>query len=304
MKIKIFIFALVIFSQLSGCREPSLKRDKPYIVTTTGMLADAVRNIVKDTADVVAIMGAGVDPHLYKASQGDLEKFLEADLIVFGGLHLEGKLTEVLTKLGRTKPVFGVGDQLPKAMVRVDRSFSSAVDPHIWFDIKLWSAVVDLLAKRLMELDQANAAYYRLNADHYIEQLDALDVEVRAQIQTIPPKKRVMITAHDAFNYFGQAYGIEVKGLQGISTTAEFGLRDVSILVRLIMERDISSVFVETSVSDRAINAVVAGVRERGGELKIGGNLFSDSMGAEGTPEGTYIGMFKYNVRTIVDALK
>lgn len=287
-----------------GCSYKPPKHDKLLIVTTTGMLADAIHNIVQDSANVMEIMGPGVDPHLYKASQGDLKKFLDADIIFYGGLHLEGKLTEVLKKLGRTKPVIGIGDELPSDIIRVDSSFANAIDPHIWFDVGIWREAVNLMALHLIELDVKNASYYRQNADIYMKKLAILDGEVRQMISTIPESKRVMITAHDAFNYFGRAYGIEVKGLQGISTSAEFGLRDVSSLVDLIQKRHISAVFVETSVSDRAIKAVVAGVRERGGTLMIGGNLYSDAMGASNTPEGTYIGMVKHNVKTIVKALK
>lgn len=296
------VFLISIF--LNGCTQVSEKKDKLYIVTTTGILADAVKNIVKDSAYVQAIMGAGVDPHVYKASQGDLKEFLQADIIIYGGLHLEGKLTEVLKKLSRTKPVLGVGDELPKTLIRTDSSFATAVDPHIWFDVKIWAEVVDLTAKRIISLDKKRENFYRANADSYIKQLLLLDKEVSDMINTIPPHKRVMITAHDAFNYFGNAYNIEVMGLQGISTTAEFGLRDVSNLVNFILERQIRAIFLETSVSDRAIKAVIAGVNEKGGKLLIGGNLFSDAMGASGTPEGTYIGMVKHNVETIVKALK
>lgn len=296
------ILLLCLF--LAGCTQAPEKKDRLYIVTTTGILADAVKNIVKDSAYVQTIMGAGVDPHVYKASQGDLEKFLQADMIIYGGLHLEGKLTEVLNKLGRTRPVLGVGDELPKTLVRTDSSFASAVDPHIWFNIKIWAEVVDLTAKRIISLDKKHANFYRTNANSYIKNLLLLDKEVKDMISTIPAHKRVMITAHDAFNYFGSAYDIEVMGLQGISTTAEFGLRDVSNLVTFILERQINAIFLETSVSDRAIKAVIAGVNEKGGKLLIGGNLFSDAMGASGTPEGTYIGMVKHNVNTIVKALK
>jgi len=298
------LFFLLVLIGCFGCSYKPPKHDKLLIVTTTGMLADAIHNIVQDSANVMEIMGPGVDPHLYKASQGDLKKFLDADIIFYGGLHLEGKLTEVLKKLGRTKPVIGIGDELPSDIIRVDSSFANAIDPHIWFDVGIWREAVNLMALHLIELDVKNASYYRQNADIYMKKLAILDGEVRQMISTIPESKRVMITAHDAFNYFGRAYGIEVKGLQGISTSAEFGLRDVSSLVDLIQKRHISAVFVETSVSDRAIKAVVAGVRERGGTLMIGGNLYSDAMGASNTPEGTYIGMVKHNVKTIVKALK
>ncbi|MGK6352417.1 metal ABC transporter solute-binding protein, Zn/Mn family [Parapedobacter sp. DT-150] len=272
---------------------------KPYILATTGMVADMLQHIAGDSARVEALMRSGVDPHLYKASQGDLRKILDADYLFYNGLHLEGKLTGIFTKQQRIKPVVGVGDGLP-GLITVNEGIH---DPHIWFDVSLWKAATEHAVNQLAQLDSGNAAYYRANADAYMLQLDSLDAWIRTQIGTIPPNKRVLITAHDAFSYFGRAYGIEVKGLQGISTLSEFGLQDVSALVDYIITRQIPAVFVEHSVSDRSLKAVLAGVHQRGGTVQIGGNLFSDAMGAPGTPEGNYIGMVKYNVNTIVKAL-
>ncbi|WP_326328744.1 metal ABC transporter solute-binding protein, Zn/Mn family [Parapedobacter sp. 10938] len=285
-----------------SCRQTVSERTesgKPYILATTGMVADMVQHIVGDSATVEALMRPGVDPHLYKASQGDLRKILDADYLFYNGLHLEGKLASILEKQARVKPVVAVGDDL-KGLIKVNET---TYDPHIWFDVSLWKAATAHAVRQMAELDRANAAYYEANGRRYMQALDSLDTWVTARIHTIPPTKRVLITAHDAFSYFGRAYGMEVRGLQGISTVSEFGLRDVSGLVDYIITQGIPAVFVESSVSDRSLKAVLTGVRQRGGTVRIGGNLFSDAMGAEGTAEGTYIGMVKYNVNTIVEAL-
>lgn len=290
---------------LGSCREaPQEQSAKPYIVVTTTLLADAIRNIVKDSAEVVSIMGPGVDPHLYKASLGDLRKFMDADYIFYQGLHLEGKMAEVLGKLGRTKSVTALADRLPPELIHQPVIGGNFPDPHIWFDVSLWKKLVLIARDVLVEQNPQAADYFVENADAYAKELDSLDASVRERIHSIPERKRVLITAHDAFSYFGRAYDIEVKGLQGISTQAEFGLKDVSDLVKLIVDRDIQAVFVETSVSDKALRAVVEGVANRKKKVVIGGMLYTDALGAAETPEGTYVGMVNYNVNTIVNALK
>ncbi|WP_257670281.1 metal ABC transporter solute-binding protein, Zn/Mn family [Parapedobacter tibetensis] len=297
-----FLTIVWLFGCLS-CRPPlssNVPEGKPHILATTGMIADMLRHITGDSAIVEAIMGPGVDPHLYKASQGDLRKILDADYLFYNGLHLEGKLGRILEKQQRVKPVIALGDGLPDLIEVTENTY----DPHIWFDVSLWKAATAGAVAQLVKLDSKHAVYYEANAYAYMTQLDSLDNWVRSRINTIPEEKRVLITAHDAFSYFGRAYGIEVRGLQGISTLSEFGLRDVSGLVDYIVAHQIPAVFVESSVSDRSLKAVLAGVNERGGRVRIGGNLFSDAMGKPDTPEGTYIGMVKYNVNTIVEALK
>ncbi len=290
------LLAVASACQVAGHRETD---GKPHILATTGMIADMVQHIVGDSATVEALMNPGVDPHLYKASQGDLRKILDADYIVYNGLHLEGKLGNILEKQRRVKPVIAVGDGLER-LIQVD---ANTYDPHIWFDVSLWRSATAHTTQRLAALDTASARYYHANAAAYLAELDTLDRWVRQQLERIPPPQRILITAHDAFSYFGRAYGVSVRGLQGISTLSEFGLRDVSALVDYIVQHRIPAVFVESSVSDRSLNAVLAGVRQHGHQLVIGGHLFSDAMGAAGTPEGTYIGMIEHNVRTVVDAL-
>ncbi|MFB2121001.1 metal ABC transporter solute-binding protein, Zn/Mn family [Parapedobacter sp. 2B3] len=301
---KVYSFCSVISLLICclSCQQPVRERTgsgKPYILATTGMVADMVQHIAGDSAIVEALMRPGVDPHLYKASQGDLRKILDADYLFYNGLHLEGKLASILEKQARVKPVLAVGDGL-NGLIKINET---TYDPHIWFDVSLWKAATANAVQQLVALDSTNAVYYQENARRYMEALDSLDTWVQTRINTIPPAKRVLITAHDAFSYFGRAYGLEVRGLQGISTMSEFGLRDVSQLVDYIVARGIPAVFVESSVSDRSLKAALTGVRQRGGTVRIGGNLFSDAMGTEGTVEGTYIGMVKYNVNTIVDAL-
>ncbi len=300
--ISLFITVLII-----GCSSPSERQGQATrlnVVATTGMIYDAVTNIVKDSADVQALMGPGVDPHLYKATQGDLTMLTEANLILYNGLYLEGKMGEVFNKLQRIKPVMAVAEVLPKDLLRDNPIYEDANDPHVWFDVALWRQVVTNVRDILIVQDSVNADYYGSNANTYLATLDSLHVWVKSEIATIPEDQRVLITAHDAFGYFGDAYGIEVIGLQGISTLSEFGLKDISELVKLIVDRKIKAVFVETSVSPKAIEAVVTGCKERGHEVVIGGNLYSDAMGEWGTFSGTYVGMVTENVNTITEALK
>jgi len=276
---------------------------KVNIVATTGMVADLARNIGQDSVTVEALMGPGVDPHLYKATQGDLVRLRNADIIFYNGLRLEGKMGEVFDKLQQVKTVVPIAEGISTNTLMQDPTYEGAPDPHIWFDVELWSLTIDTVVETLVEFDPESADYYRENAKAYKARLQELDAFVSEQIQRIPEDKRILITAHDAFNYFGRAYDIEVRGLQGISTLSEFGLRDRVDLVNFITEKEIKSVFVETSVSEKNIESIVEGCRQRGHEVKIGGNLYSDAMGPAGTPEGTYIGMVRANVKTIVEGL-
>jgi manganese/zinc/iron transport system substrate-binding protein len=293
---------------LAACQSSDKKNsdEKLKIVTigTTGMIADALRELSGDRAENTLLMGPGVDPHLYKVTQGDLAKLREADIIFYNGLHLEGKMGEVLEKLAAQKKVVAFSDGVEREQLRHSGEQEGAYDPHIWFDVALWSKAVSYAARQLEQADTSNKEYYAANAALYLQRLDSLDHWVGATIRTIPVESRLLITAHDAFGYFGEAYGIEVKGLQGISTVSDYGLSDVKSLVDLIVQKKIKAIFVEASVSDRSIRAVVEGCRARGHEVRIGGTLYSDSMGSAGTPEATYIGMVSSNVNTIVNALR
>lgn len=309
VRIKILTVTLLILAGvLAGCQQKQAGEREPgrkiRIVTTTGMIQDAVSNVAGDHADVVALMGPGVDPHLYKATHGDLERLTEADIIFYNGLHLEGKMGEVFEKLSRLKPVIAVGESIPEEKLRKVPGFQGAYDPHIWFDVSLWKHAVERVSTFMQDYDSANRAEYADRSKKYLQELDSLHQAVRESILEVPGAQRVLITAHDAFGYFGDAYDIEVRGLQGISTLSEFGLRDVTDLVDFIITRKVKAIFIETSVSQKSIEAVVEGCKDKNWDVRIGGSLYSDAMGTEGTREGTYIGMVHANVKKIVEALK
>jgi len=278
-----------------------------YVIATTGMLGDAVKNIVGEQVKVESLMGPGVDPHLYKATQSDLEKLAEADVIFYNGLSLEGKMAEVLEKLSHTRKIIAVGDRLDKSRVLQTSAHSTgnlSYDPHIWFDVSLWAEAVEIIASAMIEADSANATSYRDSFNRYSAKLNELHNWVKEEISSVHPEQRVLITSHDAFSYFGKAYEIEVHGLQGVSTASDYGLQDVTRLVNLIIDRKVKAVFIESSVAPRSLQAVLEGCGNLGYEVKIGGTLYSDAMGAHGTPEGAYVGMMQANVNTIVNALR
>ena len=303
----ILLIVLVLSSALFSCgydNSSNTIKEKLTIVTTTGMIGDAVSNIVGNKAEVISLMGPGVDPHLYKVTQSDIKNLLNADVIFYNGLHLEGKMGKVLAQMSDKKPVIAIYNGLAESQLRPTSEFKGNYDPHLWFSVQLWSDVVRFIGENLAEIDQAHSSFYQTNTEQHVEELTFLHSWTTEQINTIPVQQRVLITAHDAFGYFGREYGMEVKGLQGLSTAAEYGLKDVINMVDYITKNKIKAVFVESSVSDRSIKAVMEGCKDKGHSVIIGGTLFSDAMGAENKPEGTYIGMVKYNVTTIVEALK
>ncbi len=273
-------------------------------VATTGQVTDLVRNVGGERVEVVGLMGPGVDPHLYKASESDVARLGSADIVFYNGLNLEGKLGDLFAKMARSRPTVAVTDCIPRERLREVPEFQGHYDPHVWFDIALWRLAAGCVERALARLDPAHAALYEANADRYRRQLDELHAWVQAEIRSIPQERRVLITAHDAFGYFGRQYGLEVVGLQGISTETEAGIEDVRALARLIAERGVKAIFVESSVPRRTVEAVQAAVRAMGREVAIGGELYSDALGQPGTPEGTYIGMVRHNVGTIVGALR
>lgn len=293
---------------LVSCNGGEVSGDQPkrklQIVATTGMIADLVHNIGQDSVNVLSLMGPGVDPHLYKATQGDLKRLQSADVIFYNGLHLEGKMGEVLEKLGRIQPVIAVSSEIDPSRFKEDPAFQGNYDPHIWFDVSLWAETIPTVLEALKKEDPANAAYFEKNAKQLQSELTELHTWAQTEMATIPEGQRTLVTAHDAFSYFGLAYNTEVRGLQGISTLTEFGLRDRVDLVDFIVERGIKAVFVETSVSEKNVKSIVESCQQKGHDVKIGGSLYSDAMGETGTPEGTYQGMVRANVKTIVNALK
>ncbi len=304
MKIKIPVLLLCL-SLFIGCK--NAKNDtggKLNIVTTTTMITDLVKNIGQDSVSVQGLMGSGVDPHLYKASEGDVSKLTGADVVFYSGLHLEGKLVDVFEKMGRNSYTIALAESLDKNGLIGSEYFASNYDPHIWFNIEYWKQITTYLTEELSKLDPDNASFYEANKMEYLKKLDILENDVRQTIATLPEEKRVLVTAHDAFNYFGKEYGFEVVGLQGLSTATEAGVQDVQKLGQLIIDKQVKSIFVETSVPKRTIEALQQAVKSKGYDVQIGGTLFSDALGNAGTDEGTYIGMFRYNVNTIVGALK
>lgn len=291
---------------LASCSQqrPQNATGKLRITATTGMIADAAKTIGGPHVEVTGLMGPGVDPHLYKATQGDLRRLGDSDLILYNGLHLEGRMADTLVQMAHRVTTVAVGQAIPEEQLREPPEMAGMHDPHIWFDVSLWRLAVERAAQAISEADPAHRDEYRRNADAYIAQLDELHAYCKARISEIPEEARLMVTAHDAFGYFGRAYGIEVRSIQGISTAAEYGLQDLARLVDFLVERRVKAVFIESSVPRQSIDALMEGVRANGHEIKLGGELFSDALGAAGTPEGTYIGMVRHNVDTIVEALK
>jgi manganese/zinc/iron transport system substrate-binding protein len=276
---------------------------KVQVVATTSIIADAAREVGGIRVDVTGLMGPGIDPHLYKASEGDVQRLAGARLVLYNGLHLEAKMADVLERMRGSVRTVAVADAIPKDRLLAPPEFGGAWDPHVWHDPGLWRLAVERVRDALIATDSAGATIYTGNAERYLARLDSLDAWVRAETARVPEEVRVLVTAHDAFNYFGRAYGVEVRGLQGISTATEAGTADVRTLADFIAERRIPAVFVESSIPRRTIEAVQAAVRARGHDVAIGGQLFSDALGDAGTPAGTYEGMIRHNVSTLVGAL-
>lgn len=313
-----FLGAVLLCALLAACGESS--RATPAqpaspaaggaipVVATVGMVEDLVRRVGGESFAVTTLMGPGTDPHLYKPTPADLRTLESARAIFAVGLKLEGKMEQTLEALGKAKPVVFVGAGLDQARLipagEEDAAAGKAVDPHVWFDVALWSQAITPVADALVTLAPAQEAAIRQRAQAYRDELLALHDEVRATLAAVPAQRRVLVTAHDAFHYLGRAYEVEVMGVQGISTESEASLRDVNALVDTLVSRQIPAIFVETSVSRKNIEALLQGAQSRGHTVRIGGELFSDAMGAAGTPEGTYPGMVRHNARTIAEALK
>ncbi|RMA65892.1 manganese/zinc/iron transport system substrate-binding protein [Ulvibacter antarcticus] len=299
------IYLIFITIAFFGCKNTSEDNGKLKVVTTTSMITDLVKNIGGDLVEIEGLMGAGVDPHLYKASEGDVSKFYNADVIFYNGLHLEGKLVEVLEKMeGQQKTTVALGEFLDKKELIGSTYFTSNYDPHVWFNIQFFKQFAEKVTAVLSEKAPKHKAAFEENNTVFQEQLSQLELEVRSIIATLPEEKRVLVTAHDAFNYFGKEYGFNVVGLQGISTATEAGVQDVQKLSDFIIENKVKAIFIESSVPRRTIEALQQAVLSKDHEVIIGGSLYSDALGDAGSVEGTYIGMFTYNVNTIVNALR
>jgi manganese/zinc/iron transport system substrate-binding protein len=278
---------------------------KLQVAATTGMVADLVKSVGGDRVTVATLMGPGVDPHLYKATASDVTKLQRAEVIFYNGLLLEGKMQELFEQMTKAKKkVYAVTQDLPKGKLLGSRDYQGHHDPHVWFDVPLWTECVAVIARGLSDADAAGKAVYAKNAETLRKRNAALQDWALKKANELPPDKRILVTSHDAYNYFGRAYGFQVVGLQGISTVTEAGLADVAKLVDFIKEKKVKAIFVESSVPHAAIERI-----SRDSGVKIGGELFSDAMGTPGQMEngydlGTYEGMIKHNLNTIVEALK
>ena len=292
----------VIF--LVACKAPTKSSGKLKVVVTTSMLTDLVKNIGGDLIDLQGLMGAGVDPHLYKASEGDVSKLFNADVIFYNGLHLEGKLVAVFEKMDTQKTTVALGEFLAKEGLIGSDYFASNYDPHVWFNIQYFKEFSDKVTSVLSEEDPKNAASFTANNLAFQQKLDLLHTAVVNTIATLAPEKRILVTAHDAFNYFGKAYGFKVVGLQGLSTATEAGVQDVQKLSEYIIANKVKAIFIESSVPRRTIEALQEAVLSKGHQVSIGGSLYSDALGDADSVEGTYVGMFLYNIKTIVNALQ
>jgi manganese/zinc/iron transport system substrate-binding protein len=312
MRICFIIGCFLFFA--TGCNQTSSvtvsqNKNRPIkVVTTTGMIADAVKNIGGEYVQVEALMGPGVDPHQYRASAGDLKRLQSADLVLYNGLHLEGKMADVLEQFGKDGRCVAVTKNLDKQkdLRPAPEGYDGAHDPHVWFDVQLWSKAVETMGAELKRVDPAHGNDYTQRTVKYVQQLSQLHNEVLEKARSVPAERRVLITAHDAFFYFGRAYGFEVHGLQGVSTVSEPGTKDVQELAKLIGSKRVPAIFGETSVPDRNLKAVVDAV-EKGysHQVKfIAGQLYSDALGDPKGPAGTYVGMVRTNIETMVNALR
>ncbi|MEO1199074.1 MAG: zinc ABC transporter substrate-binding protein [Pseudomonadota bacterium] len=273
------------------------------VVATTGMIADTAREVGRDLVDVRALMGPGIDPHAYRQTRTDIVALTEADLVLWNGLYLEAQMEEFLLELGTQSPVVAIAEALPENLLIGHDDYDDRFDPHIWMNPNLWSRAVIAVRDALINVAPEHEEAFRANAEAHLAEVTELANYTTQVLSSVPAESRVLLSAHDAFNYFGSAYGFEVLGIQGISTESEAGLNRIAELVDMLVERDIRAVFVESSVSDRNIRALIEGAAARGHEVTIGGELFSDAMGEAGTYEGTYVGMIDHNATVISRAL-
>lgn len=277
--------------------------DKLNVIATTGMIADAAANVGGSNVEVESLMGAGVDPHGYRQTRTDIVKLANADLVLWNGLFLEAQMEAFMLGLSEGGTVVAVAETIPESLLLNSQDYEGRADPHVWMNVNLWSNVVVTIRDALMEADPDNAATYEANADAYLGELSELAQYVVRVLSTVPAESRVVVSAHDAFNYFGNAYGFEPVGIQGISTESEAGLQRISEMVDFLVDRNVGAVFVETTVADRNLQALIEGAAAKGHEVIIGGEIFSDAMGEPGTYRGTYIGMLDHNATTIATAL-
>lgn len=302
------VLALALF--IAGCgaapenatSDPHVPKDTIRVVTTIAQIAEPISVIGGDKVQVESLMGPGVDPHLYKATQGDIHKLESGDIILYSGLHLEGNMAEIFEQIGKKKPVKGIAESIPEDKLLKDEN--GQIDPHVWFDIDLWKIALGTATEEMKKAAPQHADVFEANKTKYFTELDTLKQESLEKLKQIPDEKRVLVTAHDAFGYFGRIQQMKVVGLQGLSTEDEIGISDIQSTIDMLLEYKIPAVFVESSINQNSIKAVIEGAASAGLDVKLGGELFSDAMGDAGTPEGTYLGMYRHNVETIYQALK
>lgn len=300
------ILLSLLFLLLTSCqREENSHEERIKVVcSTTGMITDLAKQIGGSYIEVRGLMGPGIDPHLYRATEGDVLIMERAHMILHNGLHLEGKMGDLFTKMATKKKVVAISEDIPhEKLIVVHEEWGKQYDPHIWFDVSLWKHAVHTVERHLSELDPRYAAHYRENALLYLEQLDQLDGYIRDRTEELQPEQRILVTAHDAFSYFGRAYGFQVIALQGVNTEAESGIREIQLLAEFIVQHRIPAIFVETSISEKSLRAVQEAVSKKNWKVSIGGELFSDSMGNLNTPEERYIEMCRHNIDTIISSL-
>ncbi|GKV55311.1 manganese-binding lipoprotein MntA [Sporosarcina sp. NCCP-2222] len=308
MKKKYGVLLSALFSallMLGACAEKKTDEvdteGKIHIVTTIAQIAEPLSIIGGEHVAIESLMGPGVDPHLYKATQGDIKKLEDSDMVLYSGLNLEGNLIQAFEKIGQKKPVLAISEAIPKEKLLHDEN--GAIDPHVWFDIELWKISLESATEELKKFAPDHADEFEANKEKYFIELNDLLDESKGKIAEIPQEKRVLVTAHDAFGYFGRAYDLDVVGLQGLSTEDEIGISDIDDTIAILLDYKIPAVFVESSINQNSIKAVVEGAGKKGLDVKLGGEIYSDAMGDAGTPEGTYIGMYRHNITTIHKAL-
>ncbi len=304
------MLAVAVLALLTACTSTAASGDEPIgdrplrVTTTTNFITDTVQRIGGADVEVTGLMGPGVDPHLYRASAGDVQALRDADVILYGGLQLEGRMAELLDELAQEQPTKAVTADIPRTeLLAPAPGANEEYDPHVWFDVTLWEQVSRTIAATLSDRDPARAADFQANLDTYLAELTELDAYVTQRMAEIPPERRLLVTSHDAFEYFGRRYGLEVEGIQGISTAAEATTADVERVAGLIAERGVPTVFVESSVPRQTIDTLIAAAAQRGATVTVGGELYTDAAGSPGTPAGTYIGMLRANADLIATGL-
>ncbi len=299
------IGSVILLSACNSTTEEGAKgsdsNDSIQIITTISQIGEPIQIIGGDRVEVESLMGPGVDPHLYEATQGDITTLQNAEIVFYNGLHLEGNMIEIFSKLKESKTTLALGESIDESRLLKDEE--GAIDPHIWFDLDIWKDALDNATEVLKEYSPEDADYFEQNKQKYFAQIDELKAEATEKLSSIPDEQRVLVTAHDAFGYFGRMYDIEVVGLQGLCTEDEVGLSDIQSTVDLLIDKQVPSVFVESSINQNSIQAVIEGAAKQGLEVELGGELFSDAMGEEGTEEGTYLGMYRHNVNTVYEGL-